>query len=209
MRFNSGKFNTFLGGIGQNVRWRRAYACPCFDENSGAATYGCPACAGKGHIWNDPVDCVVGVPSQKVQAQWAQFGQWEDGDALVTVGSDSPMYAAGRFDRVLFMNASDAFSQPLLHDGTERLNLPVSAISRVFWLDAQSRIVEGGIPVVNADGSLTWGAGAPPLGVKFTISGTKFSEYFVFNSLPNDRNEHQGMPLPTRMQLRRFDLLGR
>lgn len=209
MRLSPDKFNRHLNSIGQNVRWRRADACPCFDPNSGAGTYGCPVCAGKGQIWADPIDCVVGVPNQGVKAQYAQFGQWEDGDAAVTVGSDSPMYSAGRFDRVTFMNTRDSFSQPLLHDGADRLYVPVASLRRCFWLDANKNIVEGGLPAVAADGSMTWASGEPPMGVQYVLSGEKFSEYFIFATLPNDRNEHQGAQLPTRIQLRKLDLLGR
>lgn len=209
MRLSPSRLNRHLQGIGQNVQWRRADACPCFDQNSGAGKYGCPVCHGKGQIWADPVDCVVGVPNQGVQAKYAQFGQWEDGDAMVTVGSDSPMYSAGRFDRVMFMNARDTFSQPLVHDGADRLYLPVASIRRCFWLDAGNAIVEGGIPMVRADGALAWTAGEPPAGMPYVLSGTRYNEFFIFNSLPNSRNEHQGVALPKRMQMRKLDLLGR
>lgn len=210
MQLNPEDFNRFIQNIGQSVTWRRSFACPCFDANSGAAKSNCPQCKGKGRIWNAALACVVGIAGQKVQKEWAQFGQWESGDAVVTIPSDVSAYAAGQFDRFMMLNSTDPFSEVLTHDGDDRLYLPVATIDRVFWLDpVTSVVVEGGIPTVAADGVLTWASGAPPAGVGYSVNGTRFSEYFVFNALPSDRNEHQGAALPRKVVLRRFDLYGR
>lgn len=210
MQLNPEEFNQFLAHIGQSVTWRRSFACPCFDVNSGAARSNCPQCKGKGRIWDEPVGCVVGIAGQKVQKEWAQFGQWESGDAVVSIPSDAAAYEAGQFDRIVMLNATDAFSETLTHDGDDRLYLPVSSINRVFWLDPiTSAVVGGGIPTVAADGVLTWLAGEPPAGAQYCINGRRFSEYFVFNALPSNRNEHQGAPLPRKVVLRKYDLFGR
>lgn len=210
MQLSPDKFNRFLAGIGQNITWSRSFACPCFNANSGAAKPSCQQCKGKGRIWSAPIPCIIGIAGQKVQKEWAQFGQWESGDAVVTIPSDAPAYAAGQFDRIMMLNSTDSFSETLAHDGDDRLYVPVASIERVFWLDpVTSAIIEGGLPTVAANGVLTWLSGEPPAGIGYCITGTKFSEYFVFNAMPSDRNEHQGAQLPKKVVLRKFDLLGR
>ncbi|MOA60540.1 hypothetical protein D3C78_1854430 [compost metagenome] len=60
-----------------------------------------------------------------------------------------------------------------------------------------------------ADGRLAWAAGEPPPGTTYSLTGWKFSEYFVFGDYPANRNMHSGMKLPKRVVLRRWDLMGR
>lgn len=211
MRLNPAAFNAHLGFIGQQFTWRKADRCPCVNPNSGAGKPGCPQCGGKSVLWAAAAPAVAGMASQQVQLRWAQFGQWQDGDAVVTIPENSPMYNAGQYDRVLMLNSTDYFSLTLTRgDAQEKIHEPVEKITRVFWLDANSAIVEGAVfPTVNADGSLTWPAdGAPPAGTQYTIGGTRFSEYFVWGPYPSDRNEHSGARLPKRVVLRRFALFG-
>lgn len=210
MQLNPGAFNAFLAGIGQQVKWRRSYACPCITKNSGAAKPNCPLCSGKGRIWDAAVDGVVGIAGQKTQLQWAQFGMWENGDAVLTVPENSPVYNAGQFDRIQMMNSTDPFSLSLTRGQNDKLRMPVEAVNRVFWLNpAGTAIVEGGLPTVAADGTLTWAAGEPPPGVTYSINGTRYSEYFIFQNYLSDRNEHSGARLPKRVVARSFDLFGR
>lgn len=212
MQLNPGDFNAFLagpGGIGQTVLWRRAEMCPCVNPNSGAANPRCPVCGGKGRFWSDPVQTRAGVSNQSVTRQWATFGQYEAGDAVLVVPEDSPMYEAGQFDRVTMVNASDRFTLVLQRGMNDRLNVPAEQILRVFWLSG-GQIVEGGIPAVMPDGTLSWSSGGePPAGTMYTVVGTKVSEYFVWGPLPGDRNQHFGARLPRKMVVRRFDLFGR
>lgn len=210
MRLNPAAFNRHLEHMGQDFMWRRAYACPCRNPNSGASKPGCPRCHGKGTFWGDPVRASAGVASQGVTKQFAQFGQWEAGDAVFSIPESSPMFDAGRFDRLLMLNSTDGFSLPLVRGQNDKVTLPVEKFDRVFWLDADGfTVVEGGLPTVDGAGVLTWESGAPPLGKNYTIMGTRFTEYFIWEQLPSDRGEHHGARLPKRVQARRFDLFGR
>lgn len=129
---------------------------------------------------------------------------------VVSIPENSPMYEMGQFDRVINRNSTDHFSLPLVRgDESERLHFPVEKIDRVFWLDAGGAIVDGGIPTVGPDGTLTWASGAPPLGATYSVSGKKFNEFFCWGPYPSNRNEHQGARLPKRVVLRKFDLFGR
>lgn len=211
MKLNPGAFNRWIANVGQRVLWRRSYSCPCTDEFSGAAKTDCPQCRGKGHIWDaHGVEGVCGVAQQQVQPQWQDFGNFEQGDMVMTVPSDSALYDMGRFDRVILLNSTDRFSRIYTRGTGEKLDVPAMSIDRVFWLSQdRTQQIEGGIPVFDADGNLTWSSGEPPVGVQYSLTGVRYTEYFVWQQLPSDRNEHQGAQLPKRVQLRKFDLFGR
>lgn len=209
MRLNPAAFNAHLEHIGQSYEWRKSFACPCVSPHSGAAKPGCPQCGGRGRIWSAAVAGVAGMAGAKVQRTWAQFGGYENGDVVVTIGSNTPMYEMGQFDRVLARNNTDVFSTVLTKGQGDRLFGSIRDVSRVFWLDGDGDIVEGGIPSVSSTGALTWASGAPAAGTQYTINGTRFAEYFCWGAYPEDRNEHQGAALPRRVVLRKFDLFSR
>lgn len=214
MRFNAQAYDKFLANIGQQVAWRRSYSCACVNPQSGAPDPKHALCAGKGRIWADPVDTVCGIAKQVVEPEMAALGQFDSGDMTMTVPQSSPMWAyAGKFDRVVLKNSTDVFSQPLVRNGpVEKLLFPVHSIDRCFWLHPTTRlVVEGGLPVISDAGVPSWpgGVGEPPPGMVYSLTGQKFDEFFVFNSLPSDRNEHSGLRLPKRIVLRKWDLFGR
>ena len=212
MRFNPKRFDRHLKNIGQQVAWRRAFACACVNPASGAPDPKHTLCGGKGRFWADPVDTVVGIAKQVVTPEMAALGIWDSGDMVMTVPQESPMWAeAGKFDRVVLRNSTDVFSQPLTRGGVnEKLIFPVASVSRCFWLHPTTRMpVDGALPVI-VNGVPTWpNGGEPPPGVTYSLTGQKFDEYFILDSLPSDRNEHSGMQLPKRISLRKFDLFGR
>ena len=146
------------------------------------------------------------MASQSVVKKYANFGIWESGDTLLVIPENSPMYDAARFDRMTMLNSTDGFSLALVRGQADKITLPVEKFERVFWLDTDGfSIIEGGLPTVDAAGVLTWTAGEPPPGTQYTISGTRYTEYFVWEQLPSDRGEHHGARLPKRVQARRFD----
>lgn len=211
MRFNRAAFNRHLAGMGQQVQWRRSWACACSSPTTGQPDPKHALCGGKGRIWAAPVATVVGVASQKTLAQWIQLGMYETGDAVLVIPEDSPMWDAGQFDRITLLNSTDVFSQPFVRGApAEKLLFKTKVITRVFWLHPTTRLpVEGGIPTIGPDGTPTWATGEPPPGTTYSMTGEKFSEYFLFDQFPSDRNEHGGMRLPKRVIARQFDLFGR
>lgn len=208
MKLSPESFNKFLGFVGQTFSWRKSYICPCVTAATNAPVPSCPHCLGKGFLWTSAVEGVAGVPSQKVQREFAKLGQWESGDMLLTVGSDSPLYAIGERDRVTMLDGDDPFSINLRYGYNDKLPWQVKTITRVIWISGVD-LVEGGIPTQQTDGTLLFTTGAPPAGSAYSVTGTKYSEYFVFQDFPSDRNHHFGATLPKRVQLRRFDLFGR
>lgn len=213
MRFSKEAFNRHLTNIGQQVDWLASYSCPCTNPTSGAPEPKCPLCVGRGRIWDKPVPTVIGVASQDTQIKWAKLGLFEVGDMVVSIPENSPMWdRAGQFDRVITKNGTDGFSVVLTRGApTEKLMLPIVQITRCFWRHPQNpaQIVEGGIPVVGADGRLSWTSGEPPAGTRYSLAGERYSEYFMVDQYPSDRNQHSGMRLPKRVVLRKWDLFGR
>ncbi len=208
MQLDPNAFNGLLNFVGQNFAWRKSYVCPCVNPATNSPKPDCPHCHGKGFLWTTAVTGIAGVPSQKVQREFAKFGQWESGDMMLTVGSDSPLYAMGERDRVMQLNGDDPFSINLRHGFNDRLPWTAKKIDRVFWI-AGAALVEGGIPAQQPDGRLLFTTGAPPSGAAYSVTGKKYSEFFVFQDFPADRGHHFGAKLPLRVQLRRFDLFGR
>lgn len=209
MRLSPGAFNAHLAHMGQQFLYRKSFACPCTNSNSGAADPAHTLCRGMGRIWNPPVQGGAGVASSKTQREWAQFGVWESGDTVLSVPSDSPLYDIGQFDRAVALNNSDSFALVLTRGDNDELRIPTIKVTRVFWLDGAGAIVEGGIPTFDANGVLTWAAGEPPMGTKYSINGDKYVEYYCYGAFPGDRNQHSGALLPRRTVMRKFDLFGR
>lgn len=209
MFLSPGAFNAFLNHVGQTLSWRRAFACPCINPHSGAADPACPRCYGKRFAWQAPVTGTAGIAGQQLQKRWADFGMWEAGDVVLSVGSDSPLYDMGQYDRITMLNDETPFSVIRIRGQEDILPFAVRSLTRVYWLDDAKAEVEGEIPLVGANGELTWAGGAPPDGKPYSITGTRFSEYFCWGDYPQDRGHHHGFALPKRIVLRRWDLYGR
>lgn len=212
MKLSATQFNRHLAHIGQQVRWAQSWACPCINPASGQPDTRCPHCLGKGYMWPSAIDTVCGLSGQKTQQQWMASGGWAEGDVVVTIPGDSPMWQMGQYDRMTMLNGTERFSTSLTRGSpTERLLFRANTVERIFWIAANKAIVEGAIPSVDPIGRPIWASGAaePPAGTSYSISGTRRPEYYCLMELPSNRNEHSGEPLPKRVVLRRFDLLGR
>ncbi len=210
MKFSGAAFDRFLTNIGQDILWYASAACPCVNPASGAPDPACPLCVGKGRVWEKAVPTVVGIASQKTQEKWARSGMYETGDMVLSIPGCSPMWeSGGQFDKVTTLNGTDGFSEVLFHGKpTERLRYAVKIITRVFWKGSDGSVVEGGIPAVDATGALSWpNGGEPPAGVGYSISGERYSEYFMLDAYPEDRNQHRGsVKLPKNVVVRKLSL---
>lgn len=211
MILSSAEFNAHLRHMGQDVLWRRAYACPCVNPRSGAAVLDCPHCFGKGRLWDAPEDSRIGVSGRDVQRTWATFGQYEAGDEVVIIGSDQAAYAIGPYDRIVSLNRTEPFSVNLTRGVNETVQFAVASVDRVMhFVDGSlATLIEDDLPTVDGDGVVNWGGGGPPAATTYSITGRRMAEFFVFRDMPFDRPHHAGEPLPRRVVLRRFDLFNR
>lgn len=205
---NARAFNNLLGVTHrQDVIWRRADKCPCASRESGHAKVNCPVCGGIGWMWAEGKRAWTGLQGMKPSTSVAMFGAWDGGDSLLTIPSDSPLYAAGRYDRIQVGDAAEPFSTVIVPGLVERLMGVIVSIDRVFWLDGD-KIVEGPTPEVDRFGKLSWSGARPPEGVSFTVTGRKKAEMYLFKDLPGNRNSGAS-GLPRKVTARSFDLLGR
>lgn len=211
MELNPAAFNDFIDGIGETFLWRPSFACACLNPSSGAPKANCPVCGGMGRIWSAAVSGTCGVCSSGTQLQWAKMGQYEAGDLVLIIAENSPIYEISQFDRLVTTSSTDNFSMPLVRGApTERVYGSVKEFTRVFWFDDQFAIVEGAMPVIDAQGRLSWpNGGAPPAGKAYSLTGVRNTEYFCFGQYSSDRMKHHGARLPRKMVMRRFDLFGR
>lgn len=208
MAFSPALFNRHLRQIGQDIKWRQAFACPCVNPASGAAKPGCPLCRGKSWQWAAEVDCRVGLQMVNNKKGFAAFGQWEPGDALLTIGSDQACYAASHMDRFRALNSTSTFSVNLTRGDSDIVRGTIQSISRVFWTTADGNaIVDGGIPVVNADGTFTWPDNDGPAdGKVYSITGVRYDEFFAYMQIPSNRPMSAGAALPKKLPVRKLDL---
>lgn len=204
--FNHSEFDGFLAAVGQDVVWRRAYACPCVNPTSGHARVGCKHCKGKGRLWQPGLDARTGVSGREAQQQWVQFGQPSLGDVVVTVPSDSPLYEIGPSDRVLFKNKTEPFSLNIVKGVNERINFSIVSLEKVLYIDGNDAMVDAPLPVVQSNGVLNWSGVEIPDGVTFSLAGRRNPEYFCMKDTPFDRPHQGGAKLPRRVVLRRFEL---
>jgi len=206
VNFNPAEFNGFLNGIGQDVLWRRAFACPCVNPTSGQASAKCKHCKGQGRMWEEAKGARTGVAGGSVQKRWREFGMFDDSDIVLSVPSDSILYAIGPYDRVLFMNRSEPFSQNIIKGVNERINWFVLEVDRVFYENDAGELVNAPLPLVLPDGKLDWTGVEVPDGVTFSVTGRRRGEYFCVPALAFDRPHHAGATLPRRVVLRNFSM---
>jgi hypothetical protein len=211
VQLSPARFNAHLAGMGQDVAWRRAYACPCISPGSGAAKPTCPLCRGKGRQWDTELVVRIGVVNQNSKQAMAQFGVWEPGDVLFSIGSDSPAYVIGQYDRMRLINSTSPFSIVRTRGDSDYITGTLQSLTRVFWLNtAGDAVIEGSLPTIQTDNmNWAWTSGGPPAGTQYTVTGTKFDEYYFFLDGSNDRNHHAGAALPRKAPGRRFDLFAR
>jgi len=163
-----------------------------------------------GIFWESPsVPCICALSGVKAKRQWAEFGQWENGDLLIVCPSDSPSFSAGWGDRFTLADTTESFSTVVVRTGTESVNFYNPVFDAAVYLDGNRNRVSLDPPNL-VDGVLIWPSGAPPSGVRYTLTGRGGPEYYVFNEIPMSRTHHGGSAdLPRRIVLRRLDLFGR
>lgn len=202
-------FANFLSFIGQDVAWRSSRMCPCANPDTGLVLANCPLCAGKGRIWASPITGKTGVAGQSARREWIDAGKYEEGDEILTIAFNSPLYAAAEGDRLSMINATNRFSV-LLVAGTPAAKVFFSVVSLTSAsIKVDDTLVDIPLPTIAGNGAVTWSSGQVDAGVVVTLAGTKRPEYFVAAQLPQVRPMHSGALLPIKIVARRFDLFAR
>lgn len=210
MRLSARAFNRHLNHLGQSFAWRRGYACPCITRESGQPDPKCDHCEGKGRIWKpDATTGSAGVVSQTKLRSYETFGPFDKDDIMLSIGSDSPLYAMGQFDRLVALQRTEPFSLTLIRGLSDTIKFPVLSLERAMMINAQGDLVDLPLPTVNPDGTLDWDGSPPPAKINYSLTGRRRPEYFCYLELPTDRPMHHGEPLPRKVILRRLDLFKR
>jgi hypothetical protein len=84
-------------------------------------------------------------------------------------------------------------------------------MERCFYVNNEHKeIIDCKIPSWDHLGRPSWpDGGGPPMGTQYSVTGDRYSEYYMLDAYPDDRNQHRGMRLPKRIVLRKWDLFGR
>ena len=139
----------------------------------------------------------------------AEFGFWDDGDVMVSIPSDSPLYEIKGYDRVTMINRTEPFSMSVITGVNDSFKFHVTQVDSVQWINSGGTLENGFLPNI-IDGALSWDIGtAPNDGGQYTLSGRRHPEYFCYQDQPLDRPHQFGEPLPRRIVLKRFDTFGR
>lgn len=204
-------FNAHLVNLGQAASWERASLCPNRSSRTGGADQTCTVCSGTGYLWSSPVDVTVGITSMQTQREYGQLSEWERGDVIATIGSDSPAYGAGEYDRLTLKQAIVRVCQVLTRGTNDKLKyqFPVSVVE-TWAIVANAKVVL----VKDTDFSLsgntiTWLTGVVQAGQNYIITYTARPEYFVYRDWLQDRPHQGGLALPRKVQCRLMDLMNR
>jgi hypothetical protein len=95
----------------------------------------------------------------------------------------------------------------LVYGVNDTLKFTPTQIDSVIWIDGSDAIITGTVPTI-VNGALVWSGTIPPVKTSYTITGRRAPEYYCYQDLPLDRPHEFGEPLPRRVVLRRFDLMG-
>jgi hypothetical protein len=205
-QLNPAAFNKLLNNLGQDFIWSKALACPCLTADSKQPRYDCPHCDGKGRLWQNPTAAKSGVVSREQMKKMAGFGLYDSGDILLSIPSDSPLYAVGLYDKVQSVNRTEPFSIAFTPNGNSTIKFTPVSIDSVVWLDSETNaLINGTLPNI-INGQLTW-ITPPPVGVVYTLTGRRTVDYYCYEEIPLDRAHHFGKDLPRRVVLRRLELL--
>ena len=83
-------------------------------------------------------------------------------------------------------------------------------VVRVTDEDEVMSLVEVAVPTLDTSNQPVWAAGQGPDNLQtYSLAGRKYPEYYAYGNFPQDRAHHQGLDLPRKVILRRFDLFGR
>lgn len=205
-------FNAMLALAGQPATWERALVCPCRTTRTGGADPACAVCQGRGFIWESPQAVTIGLNGVNLRREWAPFSQWENGDIVAIIPSDSPAYRAGEYDRFTLTQAVLPLTMILTRGVNDTLKYrTIQSVLKVWAIvnGAKKEFVE----VVAGEGDYTlngntfaWVTNELQPGQQYSVLFEAHPEYGVYKDLLHDR-PIGGQALPRRVHLRHMPLL--
>lgn len=208
--FNVDGLNNMLSSLGQTAQWQQARICPCRSSTSGGANVNDPVCGGTGYLWSNPIACKIALEAMNTGREYAMTAEWEKGDIVATLPSDSPAYQAGEYDRLTLTQSSLRINHILTRGVNDALRYrhPIS-IEEVFSVVGGAKtILTPNLDFSLIGNAISWNTNVIPVGTQYSITYTAHPEYFFYKELVMDR-PHGGRSLPRKVHLRLMELFGR
>jgi len=204
------RLNTMLQLIGQAATWERASRCPCRSTRTGGADVACVVCKGVGWIWDAPQPCSFGVSGSTPSRKFAAFAEWEDGDVLLTIPSDSPAYDMGERDRITLTDSS-LRSAEVLTRGTQdtlRYRKPIAILTVWAIVNTIRKEYYESIDYLMDGPTIRWLTDPFPAGQPYSVLYRARPEYFVYRELAGDR-PMGGRSMPRKVHVKLMELWNR
>ena len=201
-RFDVDKFESMIATRGKLLQWEQARFCPCYDPSSRAASENCPlGCDGFGYLFENQgtfTGTILGMTGSK---QYARFGEWLTGDAVLTFPSE---LLIGDHDRITVTEDIYRESDRLLRGKKD--TLIDAAPLAVLECSDETRSYEQGIDFDLVGSTLVWKPGLGPANLAtYSVLYTGRPVYVVFLQLPQHRAKGKfGREMPRKVALRRW-----
>lgn len=211
--------DALIAAHGSAAQLRFAMPCGCSLAKTGGADPACDQCFPYGVLWDAPIDVIVLGPNRKPIRRYESGGEFETGDAFVTLQSGimppvfsrltSPLSAItvddvltkGRQDVIRFTNVI------AVQKGRYVTQVPgtvVRAFAPYTNVVHDLVLTGSGADVAITGRQVTWLNPSIPDGTRYVLRLTALAEYIIVE--PQDRNEG-GQALQGKFHARRMDFL--
>lgn len=210
-QFDVTAFEEMISRRGRPFLWERARRCPCFDPRTRSPQEVCPfapSCSGTGYVYATQGTykaTILGITGSK---QWAKFGEWMQGDAVMTFPS---ALLIGDKDRIT-LSTGEYRETALLVKG-KKDTLPAPSTLEIVECHDGIRFYRSGLDFDLVEGALVWKGLRPAEGANYTVLFRAHPVYVVWLQLPQIRAQVAGVTpsgaavtreMPRKVALRRW-----
>lgn len=201
-QFDVAKFEELIQRRGRSFSWERARRCPCYNARTRSPLETCVDCDGLGWVYSLQGAHKATLLSITASKKWAKFGEWLEGDALMTFPAS---LLIGDKDRITLTTGVNRESEILIK-GTRDvlLNREVVDILELADVDRTYRL---GIDFTLSGSTIVWQGAHPATGAAYSVLYTYRPVYVVWLQLPQVRAQvDQGggalLEMPRKVALR-------
>jgi len=207
--FNVDLLNNGITRAGQPALWFQAFTCPCRKPETLGADPTCPVCDGRGSRWDAGVAVQIGFATPQATREFDLPTAWVNGDAMITLPTDSPAYHAGEYDRFVLTETTYRYSSILSRGTTDTLPYHrIACVERVWMIaNGQPITLREYVDYRLDENRLVWLTNAVPVGTQYAVQYRAMAEYFVFKDLVQDHHAF-GDALPRKVHVRVMSLFG-
>lgn len=200
-RFTVESFEGMIAARGKLLRHERARYCPCYNAASRSADEDCPNCDGFGYQFSDRgtfTGTILGMAGSK---QYAKFGEWLSGDAVLTFPAS---ILIGDRDRITVTEDIYRESDRLQRGRRDRVIEP-NVLEIIECVD-EHRAYTVDVDFVLTGNKIDWLPGMGPAdGATYSVLYTGRPVFVVFLVLPQHRAKGKGgREMPRKVALRRW-----